>query len=192
MATNDLKRALPFTLNDFSGQKTEDRVQILGKALPGHVTAVNGQFVTIAFDIDAAPFTLPQVTMPIHTTVYDWIPVQEGDYGVAVPGDVYLGGVSGVGGTADLSRRGNLSTLWFHPIASKAWQPPGGDPNKRVVQGPKGAIVQDSGGKTVVVVDGSNVTITVPSGKTVTVSSGGTAQAVKLADGSDSLVLRAQ
>jgi hypothetical protein len=165
MADNARKTHLALTLDHTAKVRSSDAIKILGKNLPCKVTAVNGQIVTVSFLLNAPPYTLDEVTMPIHTSVYDWHPVQIGDQGEAITGDAYLGGVSGLGGgVANLSQRANLSTLWFVPISNTSWQPPGGDPNKRVIQGPTGARMQDMAGKTVIVVDGSNITLTIPSG----------------------------
>lgn len=154
MTDNVTKTPLAVALDHLTRQRTADHLELLGKALPCHVIAVKGQIVTVAFDI-TGPFTLPNVQLPLATWIYDWIPVQVNDRGVAVAADVYLGGVSGLGGgTADLSRRGNLSgSHYFVPVANSNWQPPGGDGNVRVVQGPDGVRLQDTGGHTILVVD---------------------------------------
>lgn len=193
MADNSRKTHLAVKLDNAARQRAGDAIQLTGRALPCAVSQASGQIVTVSWQVNGSPYTLPSVTMPLQSSLYDWIPVQPNDLGVAVPADTYLGGISGLGGgTADLSQRANLATHFFLPVANKSWQPPGGDPNKRVIQGPSGARVQDVAGKTVIVVDGSNITITVAAGQRVTISSGGTTQPVKLADGSNSLVLMAE
>lgn len=157
---NARKQHLAFTLNDFAGNKTLDGIELLGKALPCRVTATTGQIVTVAFELQV-PFAMPPATMPIATGVYDWLPVQVGDQGLAVAADVYLGGISGLGGgTANLSRRANLTALVYVPISNKSWKPPGGDGNMRIIQGPDGVRLQDSGGHTVVTLDNDgNITL---------------------------------
>lgn len=146
MADNAQKTPIARSLNLFAERKALDAIQVLGKALPCHVTAVQGQIVTVAFDVDA-PFTLPSVTMPIATSVYDWLPVQVGDKGYTAPADAYLGGISGLGGgVASLTQPANLSALVFTPVSNAAWAVPGGDPNMRVVQGPDGVRIQDTTG----------------------------------------------
>lgn len=163
MADNHLKTPLAQSLNSVSQQRADDAIQLLGKNLPCRIVSIQGQMVTVAFELGNVPFTLPQVTMPIHTSAYDWLPLQVGDKGNTVAGDVYLGGISGLGGgTANLSQRGNLSTLWFVPIANKSWTTP--NPNQRVMQGPEGAVIQDTGGKTVVNVGTAGITIGLTTG----------------------------
>jgi len=67
------------------------------------------------------------------------MPTQVGDLGLTMPSDVYLGGVSGLGGgVADMRRRGNLSTLMFVPV-SNSGSPPD-DQNAAQTTGPNGWI----------------------------------------------------
>lgn len=144
------KTPLARTLPQFARAKVREQIAQQGRALPCHVVAVRGQIVTVAFDVDAAPQLLPQVTIPLATSLYDWQPVQLGDKGMTVPANAYLGGVSGLGGgVADLTPRANLTALAFVPIANASWSAPGGDAGKRVVQGPNGALVQDISGAAV-------------------------------------------
>ena len=147
MADNAQKTPLGLALNQFAQRKILDAIRTLGRALPCRVVAVSGQIVTVAFEIQSPTFTLPTVAMPIATSVYDWLPVQEGDQGYTAPADAYLGGVSGLGGgVAALTLPGNLSALVFVPVSNAAWEPPGGDPDMRVVQGPDGVLIQDLSG----------------------------------------------
>lgn len=153
MADNAQKTPLGLALNRFTQQKVLDAIATLGQALPCEVVSVAGQIVTVAFQISSATFTLPQVAMPIATSIYDWIPVQRGTLGLTIPASVYLGGVSGLGGgTADLSKPANLSALLFLPVSNSAWVPPTGDQNLRVVQGPDGVAIQDINGTTLLTV----------------------------------------
>lgn len=151
---NSRKTPLAYGLHDFADQKTDDAIQLLGKALPCHVTKIEGQLVTVAFDAKG-PWTLPEVTMPISTNNTDWLPIQVGDRGNAVPGDLYLGGVSGQGGgTADFFKRSNLSTLWFSPVSNKAWTPPGdGNQDDRIISSPKGVLLVGKNGTAKLYVD---------------------------------------
>ena len=119
--TANLKTPLAVSLNEFSKSKFDDFLQSKGRALPCVITAVTGAIVTVKFEI-TGPFTLPQVKMPIAESVYGRMPIQVGDKGVALTGDVYLGGVSGLGGgVASFTQQSNLSTLIFFPIGSTAW-----------------------------------------------------------------------
>lgn len=162
MSDNARKTPAVNALTNLVNTRSWDNIDLSGRALPCQVTAVSGQIVTVKFLLNAPPYALPEVKMPVATSVYDWIPVQVGDQGVAVPIDVYQGGVSGLGGgTADLSRRANLSSLRYVPIANSSWKPAGGDGGVRIIQGPSGVRLQDSKGKTILVVDGDgHVTVT--------------------------------
>lgn len=173
MADNAQKIPFGRSLQKFAARKIGDAVQLFGKSLPCTVVAVAGQIVTVNFDLNAEPFTFPNVTMPIATWIYDWIPVQVGDSGMTVACDVYLGGVSDLGGgVADLTEQANLSNLVFVPVASATWIPPkqlapkqqqtpDGDPNMRVVQGPDGVVIQNFEGSVFVRVSDKAKTITV-------------------------------
>lgn len=146
MATNAQKTHFALELNDFAQGKVLTAIKQLGRALPCHVVSIAGQIVTVAFDVDASPFTLPQIAMPIATSVYDWLPIQVGDRGTTKPNDTYIQPASGIGsGTPDLTQPGNLSALVFVPCANASWKPPQGDQNMRVVQGPDGVTLKPVG-----------------------------------------------
>lgn len=135
MADNALKVPLALSIDAASRQRAGDSHSLVGKDLPCHVTKIENQIATVAFDVKG-PWNLPVMQVPIDTGVDDWIPVQVGDKGVVRSVDVYLGGVSGQGtGTADFARRTNLSTLVFHPTTNKQWKPRGKDlsQNDRIV-----------------------------------------------------------
>ena len=159
-----------------------DAIGALGLALPGHVVAVSGAIVTVAFDV--AGVTLPQVTMPVGGSQYVRLPIQIGDIGVAVPASVYLGGASGLGGgVATLYQRGNLSSLIWQPIGNKNWTAV--NAAYVVAQGPNGVQLQDLSGAVVATFDkSSGVSITFGSGSIVMNSSGAT-----LSFGSHSVVI---
>jgi hypothetical protein len=146
-------------LNAAATRKALDAQQLLGKALPCSVVAVSGSIVTVAFQLKS-PFTIPNVTMPMFGPQYIRYPTQVGDLGVTLPADVYLGGISGLGGgIADLTLPANLSALVFFPIASTNWSATE-DANAVVIYGPDGAILRDANKTTQVKVDaGGNVTV---------------------------------
>lgn len=124
-------------------------IQQTGRALPCTVVSVNGALVTVNFEI-ASPPTLPQIIIPIAMSQWIRIPIQNGDQGITVPADTFLGGVTGQGGIADTSiNYGNLSTLVFVPISSTAFAAP---PRANIVwgNGPHGACIGDSANATYV------------------------------------------
>lgn len=141
-----LAQKIPFarSLNRIAQNRALDEIAKRGQSLPGRVTAVTGAIVTVAFDIE--PATLSKVTMPLAGSEYSRLPIQVGDKGYAAAADAYLGGVSGLGGgTADLSLRGNLSTLVWVPLGNKDWPvPPGSDGNTHVLYGKNALLLLDS------------------------------------------------
>lgn len=158
MQRNEDKLWLQQTLNRVAIVRATEEIDRRGSALPCHVIAVNGSIVTVAFDLIGV--TLPQITIPKAEDPYFRQPTQIGDKGVTQACDVYLGGVSGLGGgVADTTIRGNLSTLFFRPISNQGSPSP--NPNACVVQGPDGAIIQTLSGTTsTIVVTPTGITMT--------------------------------
>lgn len=158
------------SLNKFASKKISDAYQLTGKALPCTVVKVAGAIVTVSFDVDAAPWSLPQITVPVASPIYIRLPIQKGDRGGVIPFDVYLGGASGLGGgTANLSQRANLSTGLFVPIGSALWAAV--NANILVLQGPDGTTIQQIGSPVSLTANGSGVVINL-SGGTVAVNGG--------------------
>jgi len=141
-------------------------MDMLGKALPCHVTAVAGQIVTVAFDLpQGAPWILPEITIPKAEGPWINSPTQVGDVGLTVPADVYLGGISGIGGgLATWRRPGNLDALVWVPVAKKSAQIP--NQNAALVQGPDGWIAQTTQGSTPCSIVGNQQGITLTYGST--------------------------
>lgn len=163
------KTPLARTLPLFAREVSADEILRAGLGLPGHVTAVNGAIVTVAFDVTGA--LIPEVMMPVAESAYVMLPIQEGDKGVALPAAVYIGGVSGLGnGTADLNvRPANLSALIWFPVGSKLWG--GGNPNQVVIAGPNGVVLQDSEGNTIATLTSSTFVLNAKT--TITLEVGG-------------------
>lgn len=143
-----LKRPLGKSLADLGLKQASDAVQLAGRSLPCSVASVvSSGIVTIKFEVDAAPFTLPNVTVPVFMSRYVRLPLQVGDRGVAFAADARLGVTSGLGtGTPDLSQPANLSALMFCPSGSTAWTSV--DLNAVVITGPNGFVLQDDSGAT--------------------------------------------
>jgi len=176
------------SLNQVAIQRILDLIQNQGRSLPCKVVGVTGALVTVAFQVNAAPLTLPQITIPKAESNWIRMPTQVGDLGWTVPADAYLGGVSGLGGgIATLQQPGNLSALVFVPISNANAAP--GNQNAAYVQGPDGAIIQtttgtassavisQSGtvltfGSSTLTINGSEITLTA-GGKTLTLNSTG-------------------
>ena len=139
------------SLNAFAAQKVLTKIRETGRSLPCSVVSVAGAIVTVKFEVSSG-FTLPRITIPVHTSIYVREPIQVGDKGYCVAADAYLGGMSGLGGgVADLTLRGNLTPLAFQPLGNNAW--PAVDPNAVVIgQGaPNGVVLRDASDATTVV-----------------------------------------
>jgi hypothetical protein len=184
MADNYAKLWLQKTSNQLAVRRALQAIHNTGRALPCRVVAVSGSIVTVAFEVDAAPYTLPNVTIPKNESPWIRHPTQEGDFGYTAPSDAYLGGISGLGGgVANLTRPGNLSALVFTPVSNKNSPPI--DPNAAQVQGPNGAIVRTTTGTTSEIVTNTNGTTVTFGSNSVVVNSSETA----LNFGTTSLVL---
>src|SRR5271157_5547466 len=97
MPTNVQKTPLGASLNIVGIRSANNAIQRLGKVMPCSVIAVTGAIVTVKFEVTAAPFTFPKVTMPVFGPEYIRYPIQIGDKGMAVSADVYIGQMSGLG-----------------------------------------------------------------------------------------------
>ncbi|MDE3023862.1 MAG: hypothetical protein KGI54_18755 [Pseudomonadota bacterium] len=159
MADNYDKLWLQDTLHRNARLRALEAIQTLGKALPCVVVGRNGSIVTVAFEVDAAPWTLPNITIPKLESPYMRSPTQVGDKGMTIPADAYLGGISGLGGgTASLTQRGNLSTLVFIPV-SNAGNPPS-DPDAVINEAPNGVINKTLTGSSSCVTNQNGTTVT--------------------------------
>lgn len=183
MASNAQKTPIARTLNQFVGGSIGRAMSMLGPQLPASVVAVvSSGIVTVKFELTGIVYTLPQITVPILGSEYVRLPIQQGMKGWVMSADAYLGGMSGLGGgTANLTRRGNLSALVFSPIGNSNWSATD-DPNSVVIYGPDGVIIRDLSKKNVLTVSSTEVTlaitagsliITVPNGQTVTINGNG-------------------
>lgn len=152
MSGNAQKVALGRAQNEFARKKALDAIAATGKGLPCSIVSIEGWVATVKFEVEG-PYTLPNLTVPVASSLYDYLPLREGDPGVVRPADARLGGLSGLGGgTAKWPATvGNLSALVFDPFGNKEWEGPE-DPEMRVVQGPAGVIVRDLDGETTVTV----------------------------------------
>lgn len=168
-----LKKPLGQSLNEIATKRAEDAIQLLGKALPASIVAINkpGTIVTVKFELGAIPFTLPQVRMPVLTSEYIRAPLAAGCRGLVIPADAYLGGVSGLGGgTATLAQQSNLGALVFGPIGNMGFQEVGA--TVATIYGPGGVTIRDSTGACKIELTPSGITITLPGGGNVTVVGG--------------------
>ncbi|TGC25822.1 phage baseplate protein [Escherichia sp. E1130] len=152
-------QTFPFlkALNNAIHTANEDRTAISGRSLPCHVVAVDGQIVTVQFDMLPDGTQYPQTTLPVATFEYIRYPIQEGDKGVTVAADVSLRGVSGLGtGIASRSLTLSLVPLFFVPLSNVGWTKE--DPNKIVLYGPDGAILKTADGVSSITVEPGTIT----------------------------------
>lgn len=168
MASNAQKTALASSLNRFAARKIADFSQIAGKALPCSIVSVDGSIVTVKFELESTPFTLPNVTVPVAYPEYIRVPFQVGDKGVVASADLVLGGINGLGsGVAARSLAANLSALYFIPIGNKNWAAPI-DPNKLEIYGKQGVVILNAlGGQIKITLTGTDITLEVSGKKLV-------------------------
>lgn len=166
------------SLNQVGIARARDAIKQIGAGLPCRVVVVTGSLVTVAFEVDAAPWTLPQITIPKLESQWIRSPTQIGDYGLTVPANAFLTAISGQGGgMPGLQRPGNLGALAWLPVASKAF--PAVNQNAAYVAGPVGAVVATADGATSITVSETGVVI-VTAGKTWSFTAAGFTMATGL------------
>ena len=158
--TDYIRAAVSANLPLYAREKAREAIQLTGRALPCTVQSVNGAIVTVNFEVNAAPITLPSVTMPVATWVSMQAPIVVGTHGYAASADAYLGGMSGLGGgTADLSERGNLATLVFVPLSNKSWARRDANAVELTGAGSSGLNAQDGTSATKMILNSGGVSI---------------------------------
>lgn len=170
-ADNAQKVAFARSQNEFAEKKARDALQLTGKSLPCSVVSVKGWIVTVKFEVDTSPFTLPQITVPVASPQFDYLPLRVGDPGVVRAADARVSAIAGLGGgTAKLGLPANLAALVFEPIGNAGWEVPS-DADVRVVQGPGGVLVQTMDGDATVLIKSDAITMT-RGGGSVTIKDG--------------------
>ena len=188
MSNNVQKTPFTTSLNRFAEQKAQSAIDLLGKALPcSVVTVVSSGIVTVKFEIQTTVFTIPNVTMPVGRSEYIRLPIQVGCKGVAFPADVYVGGMSGLGGgVASLTQPANLSALVFFPIGNTSEFAV--DPNAFTAYGPNGCVLEDEAKKTTYTLTPTMVTTSVASAAT-TETINATSYTLSVANGGATLTM---
>jgi hypothetical protein len=172
MSGNAQKTPFAATINRFAEKKVADAIALLGKALPASVVSVAGSIVTVKFEMNAAPFTLPQVTVPIAGPEWIRFPTQAGDKGVVFPASVEIGNISGLAEvTPDWTAPASLSALTFFPIGNKTWSVTD-DSNAVVVYGPNGVVLRTRDGAAKITISSTSI-IANFNGKKFTLNSSG-------------------
>ena len=177
------------SLNQVAMRAAQEAIEKLGKCLPCTIIECAGQIVTVSFDpANTAPALLPNLTVPVDSSAYDYVPYQKGDTGVVRPTDLYIGNISGLGNAqATNIPAANLSALVFTPVGKKSFT--AANPNARIMQAPDGWVSQTTDGtecsivgnqqgitltygSTVITMDASSIVMTA-GGETVTLNSNG-------------------
>jgi hypothetical protein len=148
MADDSQKNPLIKNLQLYVQAMMDHFIETLGKSLPCSVASIDpsGTIVTVNIEVQDPIQQFPQVTCPVaYPGKYVRYPLQVGDQGLLISSDVYLGGVSGLGGgIATLAQQGNLSTCAFLGLGNSGL-PATDDPKAQVLTGPNGVIMRDSG-----------------------------------------------
>ena len=90
MADDFTKLWLQSAHNDLAINRAQEEIKRQGRALSCRVVAVIGAVVTVAFEVDASPWTIPQITIPKAESPWVRMPTQVGDFGYTQPADAYL------------------------------------------------------------------------------------------------------
>lgn len=176
MADNVQKTPFVKSVNQFVDTKTDTAVELQPKSAPCTVTSVDptGTIVTVNIDVQGA-FPYAPITCPVATTEYARAPIQKGTQGVVVSCDLYLGGVSGLGGgVATETPQPNLSTCFFIPLGNTDLTPTD-DPQSYVVYGPNGVILRDGDSHCIFKLTPNGIQITLNGVPYMTFSSSGVA-----------------
>lgn len=113
---NELKTPLAQSLNLVGDKRASDALAKLGRGLPCTVKeVVSPGIVIVNFEVEAIPFALPQVKMPVckHSSIQ--FPIKAGDPGVALSADLRTGAQSGLSNSKArmTDTVGNLSAMTF-------------------------------------------------------------------------------
>ena len=129
--------------------------------------------VTVAFEVNSAPWTLPQITIPKAESNWVRMPTQVGDTGITMPADTYIENITGTSTALPkiTVQPANLSALVFVPVSRQPSPPQ--DQNAAIVQGPNGFIGQTTSGAASSVVTNTSGTTVTFGGTTLTVDSSG-------------------
>ena len=158
-----LKTPLARSLNALAEKKAAQAIQATGRSLPcSVVSVVSSGIVTVQFEVNAAPFTLSNVTVPVAMSGFVRFPTPAGTKGVVMAADARLGGVTGLGaGIASLDQPANLTALYFVPLGNTAWEDV--DPDVVVINADGGAIIRDTTGAATITLTPSSIALEIGS-----------------------------
>lgn len=161
------------SLNEIARARVNERIDREGRALPCRVVSIEGAMVTVAFELDSNPYTLPNIELPKAESPWVRMATQPGDKGLTLPANVYLGHISGLGARIpNIEHSTDLADLVFVPVSNANSPPP--NINASTIQGPDGAIIRTTQGSTQsnITVDQSGITLTY-GGSTIKLDSSG-------------------
>lgn len=129
MANNVQKTPYAQSLNKVGDRRASDAVAMLGKGLPCTVLEiVSPGIVVVNFEVEAAPFALPQVKMPVAKHGSVQYPIKKGDIGVALSADLRTGALTGLGGgnarmTDSVGTLAAMTFFWLGSLSEQALDP---------------------------------------------------------------------
>jgi hypothetical protein len=188
-----VKLPLDQSLQAFVKEKVDNMIFAQGRRYPCTVKeVVSPGIVTINFEVNSAPFTLPQPTIPVVGSEYVRLPIRPGDKGMCIVADVKIGGITGLGsGVPDLTLPGNLAALAFVWLGNTDWATEDDEGNSIdpgsvalysttacvLSVSPAGALISGSNGNLFVegnlmAGNGATGSFTTPTGQTVMVQNG--------------------
>ncbi|MGG2044774.1 phage baseplate protein [Burkholderia gladioli] len=166
-----IRRPFQSSMNRAADNAADNKQWSESKAWPVVVESVSGSIVTVRLDVTSA-WTFPPIEMPLFGPEYIRYPIKKGDAGLAVPADVSLGKVSGLGASTPptIDQPPNLSAHVFLPCGNANWAPPQ-DPQSVELYGPNGVIIHDTASGSTINLRPDGITITT-GGITASLASG--------------------
>lgn len=160
----DFSKRLPVAQNLATAidWRVKTLTQLQGWELPCTVVAVDDSkgFVTVNFEVQNTPFTIPRITIPVVGWEYIRLPIQVGDRGITRKIDVEITSISGQGSTPpNISDAGNLTgVLAFAPIMNKEFVN-SDDPNAVLIYGPNGVILRTVDGSSKITINADGIVL---------------------------------
>lgn len=172
MSGNQQKTQFGQFLNEWGKQVAASAIQKMAKSFPATIAKVVGNMITVNYEVTGT-LKPPQVTMAALMSRYLRYPLQNGDPGMTVPADYFMGGMTGLGGgVGDQTQRGNLATSTWHPVSNTGW--PAVDPTQTTITGGPGGLLlrSDEGGGATLLLTTSEISASC-AGHTLVINSSG-------------------
>ncbi len=137
MASTSQKLNYSVTDNKVARDQATGRVHDVSKRLPVSVVSIDktNSIITLKFETDGLPYTLPNVTVPLSGPEYIRYPIkpqmmqmgkiQPGDFGFVTSADTNIGNMSALGPStpANFTLPANLAPLIFTLMGNANWTP---------------------------------------------------------------------